>query len=475
MKKAVHYAEILEGLTTCTKGMPVEGQEEEEKAADMPVDEHTRMEARAYASWMRGNLAMEREDWRMACEEYQVAFTLCETIAGTGDGEDKMQQLEMQDFFTTRANNVIAPLLRYCQYELQEKGGSADNSVGVTTTLQTPTTSGSTIVFRDNSISVESKELKMALLKVSDLKKEWQDDNSNNSDDAKFMALLNGYDDIISLTNQESKQLASLKSGPAVNAKKFQLVNIMGYAKYQKLKLVMQRNEDLVNGILKRRNKKKEMTLKHLEEVAHLYDALLQDARVIASLPGGGSVDDFGGDSSSVEDEFLLEAKANILRLRSLRCYYLARMHASPLVGKHSQAVALLDQAEKLAREALEEIGACDQMEGRDEILERLESVVEEMKGEKSRVFAVSYLSKTGSSKSSLPLLQRLHDYDIPATPAYLTDIPPKLEPIACKPSFFDVALNYVSDYPVEELDRVLEAHGEKAASSGLMGWFRRS
>jgi hypothetical protein len=211
-----------------------------------------------------------------------------------------------------------------------------------------------------------------------------------------------------------------------------------------------------------------------------LYDALLQDASAIALLPGGGSIDNFATAAtdtfSEIEDEFLLEAKANILRLRSLRCYYLAKMHASPLVGRYTHAVALLDQAESLAREALEEIGACDQMEHRDELLEGLEKVVGEMKGEKCRVVAMSYLSKTGSSKSSLPLLSRLYDYDIPANPMYVTDVPPKLEPIACKPSFFDVALNYVSGYPVEELERVLESHGDQASgSSGLLGWLRRA
>ena len=485
MKKAVHFAKILEELTVCTKGMPVE-EGGEETAADMPVDEHTRMEAKAYASWMKGNLAMEQENWKVAADEFQAAFTLCERIASNSTGtdgsdENKIQQLELQDFFTVRANNVIAPLLRYCRYELQEKG--VETGIAMDISNKSPIASGSTIEFRENSIAIESKDLKMALLKVSDLEKEWKEETtknnaSNSGDDARFMALLNGYDDVISLTNHESKQLANMKAGPAVNTKKFQFVNIMSYAKYQKLKLVMKRNEDMVNGILKRKSKKKEVELKHMEEVTHLYDALLQDARAIALLPGGGSIDDFAGDASSpeVEDEFLLEAKANILRLRSLRCYYLARMHASPLVGEYSKAVALLDQAELLAHEALEEIGACDQMEHRDEILERLEKVVEEMKGDKCRVFAMSYLSKTGPSKSSLPLLARLHDYDIPANPLYLTDVPPKLQPILSRPSFFDVALNYVSEYPVEELERVLEAHTEQAggSSTGLLGWFRR-
>ncbi|KAL7519659.1 hypothetical protein ACHAWX_004414 [Stephanocyclus meneghinianus] len=497
MKKAVGYAEVLEGLTVCTKSV-IEGEDDGGEDAAMPVDDHTRLEAKAYASWMRGNLAMEQEDWKKACDEYQMAFTLCETIAKSGisnDGDDlegsnvnKVQQLEILDFFTTRANNVIAPLLRYCMYELQEMGISTkENTLNTNLQKSIPETSAphtSNIVFRDNTIVVESKELKMALLKVQDLKNEWEDDKNNkhagSSEDSKFMALLSGYDDVITLASHESKQLVTLKSGPAVNAKKFQLINIVGYCKYQKLKLVMERNEDMANGILKRhgsgsKNKKKELTLKHLEEVTHLYDALLQDARAIACLPGGGSVDDFADGSPSVEDEFLLEAKANILRLRSLRCYFLARMHASPLVGKYSHAVALLDQAGSLAREALEEIGACDLMDRRDEILERLNSVMDEMKGEKCRVFAMAYLTANRSSKTSLPLLQRLHDFDIPVTPTYIADVPPKLELIACKPSFFDVALNYVADYPMEDLERVLEMHGEKATgSSGLLGWFRR-
>lgn len=335
----------------------------------------------------------------------------------------------------------------------------------------------------------------MALLKIQDLKREWEEDakgssgnnnNNNNasgSSDSKFMELLSGYDDAISLANQELKQLSALKSGPAVNAKKFQLQNILGYCKHQKLKLVMGRNEDLAEGIV-RRNKKKGLTLKHFEEAAHLYDALLQDARAVSSLPGGGSPEDFDGDAAAaaaVEDEFLLEANANILRLRSLRCYYLAQMHGSPRVGKHAEALALLDQAESLALEACEEIGACDGMEGGDELLENLESALEEMRGEKCRVLAVSYLSMNASSstRAGKSLLERLHDYDIPsaATMPLLTHVPPKLEPMACKPSFFDVALNYVSDYPVEDLEQALEEHGEQnssAASTGFLGWFRR-
>jgi hypothetical protein len=111
----------------------------ETSSSGPPVDAHTQMEARAYASWMKGNLAFEQNQWQMAYDEYQTALTLCETLATAsnnsscvvgdgsydGDGGDNtsnLRQLELFDFFTTRAQNDIAPLLRYCHYELQVCG-----------------------------------------------------------------------------------------------------------------------------------------------------------------------------------------------------------------------------------------------------------------------------------------------------------------------------------------------------------------
>ena len=135
LRKAGKFATLLESLTTSTKKAPSSNQEDEEmeenggvvveeEKVQPPVDEHTQMEAKAYASWMRGNLALEQNHWQTACNEYQTALTLCESLAsnigGSGsENKNDLQQLELFDFFTTRAQNVIAPLLRYCHYELQ--------------------------------------------------------------------------------------------------------------------------------------------------------------------------------------------------------------------------------------------------------------------------------------------------------------------------------------------------------------------
>lgn len=118
LRKAVYYATLLETLTQGfmgADGTENRGEQTEEALPPPPVDEYSRMEARAYVSWMKGNLAVEQEKWQVACTEYRLALTICETIA-SGMGNIN---LELFDFFTTRAQNTIAPLLRYCQYELQ--------------------------------------------------------------------------------------------------------------------------------------------------------------------------------------------------------------------------------------------------------------------------------------------------------------------------------------------------------------------
>ena len=90
------------------------------------------MEAQAYANWMRGNWTLEKADHQTACVNYGVALTLCHVLANRGHMNDSFvganantdittdaASLEMRDYFTARTENVIDPLLRFCQYELR--------------------------------------------------------------------------------------------------------------------------------------------------------------------------------------------------------------------------------------------------------------------------------------------------------------------------------------------------------------------
>lgn len=439
------------------------------------------------------------------------------------------ESLQLSDFFHSRGTHVIQPLLRYCKYELTREGKLTKEQVAAICDVPIQTAvdgndenddgdelenddlirqkklsdndddnNVTTVTFRGETVLVEEPSIKMAMMKIDTTKDELETMSSSkkkkkvkaSAKDAKFMELLNGYDDAVSIVSKSLKNYEGMASGPAVNKKRSECSLLIGYFKYAKIQLLMKRNEKMVNDL---RNGDSEMTMtkkqsdkgvviredadakyKRVEEIAHLYDALLQDAKSIVSLPGGGSVED--GDN--LEDEFVLEANANVLRIRALRSYYIGRMYAADTVAKYSEALALFDQAELLATEAAEEIAACQEMERADELIEAMADLKNEITAVQVRTRASSFLASRGSEASSvtsgLTLLCRLDDFDSGGLTFRVADVPPSLKPIPCKPAFFDIANNYVSELPMDELE--FHASAVKAKGSrGFMSWFRKS
>lgn len=506
-------------------------------------DEKAKIEAKCYRGWIKGSCALEMGHWKDACSEFHSALTICRALAIGEYGADKkdIEALEMQDFFNARAENIIQPLLRYCQYELQASGTMTEDEittllkVAETEALQSyngnqklkaklqsiqqkklgsKTNNGtmSQMHFRGKDVTVENKELRMALLKIADKKIDLQkinskkskskqnggDNNSRTNADAKFMILLSEYDDAAAIITADLKEYMSMKSGPAVNAKRFDRECLLGYVKYEKLKLLMQRNENMVNELrekdkaLSTNHKNKytsegsvgisdqqqdvEAEYKRYEQIAHLYDALMQDARSVANLPGGGdSLSKEKDDIDQLEDEFVLEANANVLRIRALRCYYLAQMYSANVVGKYTEATALFDQTSSLAHQAAEEIAACQDIENPDVLIESMIDLQEDIEKAKCRTEAHAYLASLGSAGATLTdsgksLIHRLDDFDSGGKSYRLVDIPPTYETITCKPTFFDVANNHISDMPINELQKHID--NNKTQSRSLLGWF---
>ena len=447
-----------------------------------------------------------------------------------GSKKKSIKALELQDFFNARAENVIQPLLRYCQYELQAVGSMNEEEINVflkdvenkalenhganesfKKNLQRLQQKGgnqpkantgtmSQIAFREKEIPVENKDLRMILMKIVDKKADIekilvQNGNTKNKTkaDAKFMTLLSEYDDAVTIISSDLKQYMGMKSGPAVNAKRFHCECLMGYVKYEKLTLLMKRNEKMVDEM---REKEKAAMLsstddsveksdqvqdvgavyKMSEQIAHLYDALLQDARVVVNLPGGGdgTLEEDGG-AELVEDEFMLEASAHVLRIRALRCYYLGKMYSANVVRKYFEAIALFKQASSLAQQAAEEIAACSGIENSDDIIETMAHLERDIQAALCLAEANAYLIKNGGMGATLvgsgtSLVNRLDEFDSGGKTCQLADIPPAFERIVCKPTFFDIANNYVNEISTDELRTHIDSY--KAQSKSLLGWF---
>lgn len=412
--------------------------------------------------------------------------------------------------------NDIQPLLRYCKYELSQQGQlskeeiasicdvpmhnyNMDNDDYDDEIMDHEKMDGglnndddndiASVTFRGKTISIDEPNLKMALIQIKNTKEKLDTLMSSSSSssvkkkkvkasskDSTFMQLLNCYDDAISIVSKYLKDYEGMVSGPAVNEKRLECSLLLGYFKYYKIQLLMSRNEKMVNELRSgdqeirskvvgstRSNDETMATsvihedvdakYKRVEEIAHLYDGLLQDAKAIVSLPGI-KLDE----EEDVEDEFILQANTNVLRIRALRCYYVGRMYAADKVAKYGEALALFDQAALLASEAAEEIAACQEMEEADDLIKSMADLQNEINAVQVRTKASLFLASRGSDASSatsgLTLLCRLDDFDSGGVTYRVADVPPSLKPIPCKPAFFDIANNYVNSFPTDALER---------------------
>jgi hypothetical protein len=334
--KASHYAATLHSM------------------AHSAADESAAVECLAYTSWMSGNYALETFQWEMATREYGTCLKIVNALS-----QSSADDLEMADYFTSRGEYTIQPLYKYCQYELVQSGGAASHinmqdilssgsfDEGATSTLLTSKLNEkrnetrraqvsqmdskySKVVYRDVTFQVENEELRVLLCKLDETKDGAEGDEEDK--DSAFTILLSTYDDAISVVTKDIQALEQLASGKQVNASKHIQACLKGYFHYQKLSALMQRNEGIVRVM--ELNEEVGGNTKRAEDLAHMYSVLLQNAKEITLLPLAEENCDANdtNDAADVEDEFGLEASAHVLRLRALKSFYAAQVHAQ--VGK---------------------------------------------------------------------------------------------------------------------------------------------
>jgi len=339
---------------------------------------------------------------------------------------------------------------------------------------------------------LEDTSVRMEFIKIQNKKEVFDNLTKSegakaNAKDAKLMDLLNSYDDAIEVVDKFFQKYRQMASGPAVNTKRAEYSNLLAFVKFEKLKTVMNRNENMVDELRRRDTEMNSVTegggktisqddsdldlkYKVVEEIARLYDVLLQDARSATELPGCGDTEE------DIEDEFTLEANANVLRIRAFRCYYIGRMYAADSVAKYNEALALFDQSSKLALEAAEEIAACQDMEGVDALIDGIAKLEDELDIASCRTKASAYLYSRGSGASNVTsgstLLRRLDDFDAGGKTHKIASVPSNLHPVAAKPFFFDIANNYVKDYHVDEIEAYVILNRPKE-KHGFLRWFK--
>jgi signal recognition particle subunit SRP68 len=427
-------------------------------------DEATQQEATAYLAWMRGNKALESKDYATAFRQYQQSRKSLFTLTLNLEGTDQVDQLALSDLWTTRADTVLKPLVRFCQYQakdtlaaeevagldIQAKGGSSS---------QKGESSRISLEFRNKVVGLEAyPQLAVLYLKIEGVLED-ESSTAQKLDEKVFLQLLADLDDALGIVATENSRYAGLPAGPAVTAKRSELATLKCFFTFHKLQRQLEHQEDTLV----------DETEESDAGLYHFYDALQQNSQAVADLAVEGETEE---DYNPEDDPHWLEAQAHVVRIRSYRCFYLARLYETDLNGTAEQVLALLQQARVLQRRAAEEIAACelddDYLAGLQELKTKISTTV-------CRIEAGRYLelqgASTGIKTTNRPLWQRLDELDAGIV---LADVPPLPIPLPCKPVFYDLAASHLSEsIVIDALDDYIEENEPRKKSAGLFGsWF---
>lgn len=492
LARAVGFANKLEMLTSET------------------CNNKTVLEARAYVTWMRGNEYMSFSNWELACKAYTSAMSLCKILSTDGEEGSGTK------IFSSRVTDVIGPCLQYCQNKLNRAFEYLDidtpilasDSYNKYSSLKLDFTSErksiifslqskpmSIISFRGSEIGIENEKLRLVLVKISSLKCEVynilkgcdgfvNDEKRINSTDlvgGKFLTLICAFEQAATIMMEDIRKYENMISDSFVNVRICQSRNLLVYIRYQKLKLLITRNERVADR-LREEDRSEHYThlcgrvnsRKRIEEIAFLYDVILEDTQNIVTLLSDVDKDAY----EQLEEDIILEALANLHRILSLRCYYIGRICASISTPKFQNAIALFEHALFLAKRAVEEIEACAEMERSNHYIQTMVDLGKEISVFKCRSQICSYLFQHGNfgslNISRGTLLHHLNEFECNSLIYQLTDFPLSLKFVLCKPTFFDITNNIVYALPREELQKFICLYSQKK-KKGILRWILRA
>ncbi|KAI1492621.1 hypothetical protein F5X96DRAFT_677585 [Biscogniauxia mediterranea] len=469
------------------------------------------LEARAYASLIRGATQFEKQSWESCLRSYATARIIYNALATS----------MKPDLFKDLLAETIDPSIRYAAYQskiprtlalptiarrafpssdttlvsqvtkfapdlLKESGPDTDQGqVGAPNAPQTITWRGREVKIEDAAIALALASTDSAITRLAE-KLASSDVTLPREMAAAYDEVLIASQDAADATKRAIDELR--EEGVSQNDTRMQSLQITRTAvNYQMISWRIGRNRVLSgehDGALldsapnTTRKAKKEATARkpkieppgrkiaRLKEKVVLYDSTLQSLESIKDLPG------VAADESLVRQ---LEATANYFQ--ALKCLSIARSHS--LSNQSLNALALTKHAFDQCQQSISFFSGQDSSSSSDSSprnidIRQADTVFlhDLLKGELQRSRAIVEIdnlqqeSNSTAPKIKTPLVQRLHEYPAEEVDLKnLVDYPPRVEPIPVKPLFFDVAWNYI-DYPGKTPAVAVEAQEETTQSA---------
>ena len=428
----------------------------QELIENVNCDARTKLEAQAYVAWIQGALHFELQLWKNAMENLKKAQVVYGKLASAlPEAEQVMYNARVEE---------IAPGLRYCAYNIgdttaiddlmQMRGqlsgellASLDSLIAQTREKQT---SSEEVTWRGKSCGVVPPRAAGLLIADSRLNQTLEKAATNQAKIDLLEAHLIDCKDAISAVRDFFKNDLKNKDNEKLNPSQ----HLITYLQYIRLSRTLERNLALIDAA-------EESAKAKPQDIVRLYEAALHNLVEISQLQD--------------DEEFVREQEAKTKGYRAFRCYYMAQSLAN--LHRWREAMALYQRSAQHMKDALEYGETLPKS-----LEEALQKLVASIEGAKYAAHAHSVLEEGQEeepgtnkyTKTKKPLFERLPEYR--EDPALLTKqpnvykLPPSMQPIPCKPLFFDLAFNMV-EFP--DLNEKLGDQAKKAGQAGLTGFVK--
>ncbi|KAJ7549597.1 hypothetical protein O6H91_07G059500 [Diphasiastrum complanatum] len=431
-----------------------------ERLCSEKADPRTALEAAAYASYMRGNLLLEREaNWENALRKFKNARAVYEELGKYGDVENQVlcrQRVEELD-----------PSIRYCLYKMGR------SNMKESELLDLSTQEGPGLDLLQGKLEAVMAEARLQQA-VSLTELEWLGHKFPVKNEKTRVCILKDkkftFYDKIFMAYQDAKRHIrdDLVTAGGAEDMREDLIGLDKAVSCILLQRTIERNSLLVslakNRLRHQQGLSDERTEKPTkpEELVRLYDLLIQNITDLSDLATSGR------ERRIDESSYAVELAARRLAFQAERCFYLAQSYSA--AGKFAEAYVLFHSARGHADSALQ---SQQQLQVSDKgLVKELRELSEQCRAQSCLVHAWA-LNKAEKAEEKLQkgvaslslkhessrkedvkyLLDYLDKYEAAISvagskePPRIVQVPPPFTTVPCRPIVLDTALNAI-DFP---------------------------
>ncbi|CAO4379194.1 unnamed protein product [Caenorhabditis nigoni] len=439
-------------------------------------DAPTKLEAQAYAAWMRGMCAFESRNWQKASESLKLAKTVYEKLA------EATNNTTLSSLFKGRCRE-IQPQLRLCEFNIAESPGAVGTMTELMELRMQMGEGG------DSSVDKLISEMRASATSAEFVTIEWGGMKSTVDDDKAKQVIQEWKQTEIELAQcQTPKERMALfekatadtrdaidrisdiiRRKSSENADTTVLQSIKAYLEFLKMNGTASRYLAIIDNTKSEKKNKP-------QDLLRLYDSVIEIYKEVSETPG------------AEYDKNLIEAfEVKVEYYRAFRCFYMSSSYSA--LHKYSEAAALFDRTLSRIQEAE---GKLKKLKSNSYITNETAQSLSELRSEvdaaKISVRAARLAAAAGDIKTDSevartiderPLLETVNEWrqwnvreslrDKKTIP--VASLPPAFIPMPNKPIFFDLA-NFHLTMPdvedrLEKLQKDRDAQTPKKSGKG--------